>query len=216
MPQSSLSQVHSFHKSTPLRRATSTPRGHDPHGTDPRKSFAMLRQVSESALPRAQKAVLTTLLVYARPDLSVYHGQDQLAWACGYTGPTVRTAIQALLAKGILRIRKHHYPDHATEYQVDLTPLPTRPAYRSPSPVRQKPGQTEHDLAFDQGRHGTQTENHLRFETENDLGFAAGQTENSFASIETQERDNSRETFFRQPHACADLPGENQSSPRHP
>jgi hypothetical protein len=131
-------------------------------GTDPKKSFDMLRRVHASDLPRDQHAVLLALLIYARPDLTVYHSEAALARACRYTETTIRAALKALLAAHLLRVIKGHHPGHATEYQIDLRPLGYDPdlADGEVDPAVEARAETSQ-----------QTDNHLRFETDNDCRF---------------------------------------------
>jgi hypothetical protein len=94
-------------------------------------SRALVRRVLQSALPRPQKVVLLALLVYARPDLTVYHAQEQLAWECDYTRPVIKQALAALKAQAILRVLQRPHQHYATEYAIDLSRLPSRAPYRS-------------------------------------------------------------------------------------
>jgi hypothetical protein len=98
--------------------------------TTPGKSFAQLRAILQSDLPRAQKAVLTTLLAYARPDLTVYHAEADIARDSEYTVPTVRAALAQLLAQGVLTVRQKPRQHYATEYQIHVDKLKIRPPYR--------------------------------------------------------------------------------------
>jgi hypothetical protein len=92
-------------------------------------SRAFVRLVLQSALPRPQKVVLLALLAYARPDLTVYHAQGQLAWECDYTRPIIRKALAALEAQAILRVLQGPRQHRATEYAIDLNRLPNRTSY---------------------------------------------------------------------------------------
>jgi hypothetical protein len=94
-------------------------------------SRALVRLVLQSALTRPQKVVLIALLVYARPDLTVYHSQDQLAWECDYTRPVIKAALAALKAQAILRVLHGPHQHYSTEYAIDLSCLPTRAPYGS-------------------------------------------------------------------------------------
>jgi hypothetical protein len=92
-------------------------------------SRALVRLVLQSALPRPQKAVLQALLAYARADLTVYHAQGQLAWACDYTRPVIKQVLTALQAQAILRVLHGPRQHRATEYAIDLNRLPSRAPY---------------------------------------------------------------------------------------
>ena len=94
-------------------------------------SRALVRLVLQSALPRPQKVVLLALLAYARPDLTVYHAQEQLAWECDYTRPVIKQALAALKAQAILRVLQGPHQHYATDYAIDLSRLPTRAPYGS-------------------------------------------------------------------------------------
>jgi hypothetical protein len=94
-------------------------------------SRALIRLVLQSALPRPQKVVLLALLAYARPDLTVYHAQEQLAWECDYTRPVIKQALAALKAQAILRVLQGPHQHYATDYAIDLSHLPSRAPYRS-------------------------------------------------------------------------------------
>jgi hypothetical protein len=73
--------------------------------------------------------VLQALLAYARADLTVYHAQGQLAWACDYTRPVIKQALSALQAQAILRVLQGPRQHRATEYAIDLNRLPNRAPY---------------------------------------------------------------------------------------
>jgi len=122
-------------------------------------------------LPRAQKAVLTILLAYARPDLSVYHSEAEIAWESEYTVPTVRAALSRLLAQGVLTVRQKPRQHYAIEYQIHLDKLKTRAPYsrrrqRQPDPDggRNRP-QGENSLSSDGEVAMSQRENDLPSET---------------------------------------------------
>jgi hypothetical protein len=92
-------------------------------------SRAVVQLMLQSALPRPQKVVLQALLAYARSDLTVYHAQGQLAWACDYTRPVIKQALAALKAQAILRVLENPRQHYATEYAIDLSQLPSRAPY---------------------------------------------------------------------------------------
>jgi hypothetical protein len=115
-------------------------------------SRALVRLVLQSALPRPQKVVLQALLAYARPNLTVYHAQGQLAWACDYTRPIIKKALTALEAQAILRVLQGPRQHRATEYAINLNRLPSRAPYYSrdsdavPTDGAASPGQREIQL----------------------------------------------------------------------
>jgi hypothetical protein len=92
---------------------------------------ALVRLVLQSALPRPQKVVLLALLAYARPDLTVYHAQEQLAWECDYSRPVIKQALAMLKAQAILRVLQGPHQHYATDYAIDLSRLPSRARYGS-------------------------------------------------------------------------------------
>jgi hypothetical protein len=137
------------------------------------KSFAQLRAVWQSGLPRAQKAVLAILVAYARLDLSVYHSEAELAWESEYTVPAVRAALARLLAQGVLTVRQKSRQHYATEYQIHLDKLKTRAPY-----LRRRQRQPDPDG----GRNQVQGENSLPSDGE----IAMSQRENDLPSGESQ------------------------------
>jgi hypothetical protein len=122
-------------------------------------SRALIRLVLQSALPRPQKVVLIALLAYARPDLTVYHAQEQLAWECDYTRPVIKQALAALRAQAILRVIQGPHQHYATDYAIDLSRLPTRAPYGSKAIVGEV--MAEDDVAA-----SIQRESHLPAEDE--------------------------------------------------
>jgi hypothetical protein len=78
-------------------------------------------------LPRSHKHVLVALLAYARPDLTVYHAQSQLAVELDYSQTYIREILTHLTACRILGVVGTPRQHYATEYAIDLGHLPDRP-----------------------------------------------------------------------------------------
>jgi hypothetical protein len=80
--------------------------------------------VLRSPLPRSHKYVLLALLAYARPDLTVYHAQRQLAAELDYSKTYIREILTHLTACQILGVVGTPRQHYATEYVIDLRHLP--------------------------------------------------------------------------------------------
>jgi hypothetical protein len=86
-----------------------------------------LQAVLRSPLLRSHKHVLLALLAYARPDLTAYYAQSQLAVELDYSKTYIREILTHLMAcriLGVVGTRRQHY---ATEYAIDLGYLPDQP-----------------------------------------------------------------------------------------
>jgi hypothetical protein len=83
--------------------------------------------VLRSPLPRSHKHVLLALLAYARPDLTVYHAQSQLATELDYSETYIREILAHRTACRILEVLGAPRQHYATEYAIDLGHLPDRP-----------------------------------------------------------------------------------------
>jgi hypothetical protein len=74
--------------------------------------------------------VLLALLAYARPDLTVYHAQSQLAAELDYSETYIREILTHLTACRLLEVLGAPRQHYATEYAIDLAHLPDRPLGR--------------------------------------------------------------------------------------
>lgn len=74
------------------------------------------------------------LLAYARPDLSVYHAQIQLAAELDYSETYIRDILTHLTACRILEVWGAPRQHYATEYAIDLDHLPDRSRLTPPHP----------------------------------------------------------------------------------
>jgi hypothetical protein len=104
--------------------------GHDTtfgEAPEPRSLAKRLQAVLRSPLPRAHKHVLLALLAYARPDLTVYHAQSQLAVELDYSETYIREILTHLTGCRILGVLGPPRQHYATEYAIDLGHLPDRP-----------------------------------------------------------------------------------------
>jgi hypothetical protein len=115
---------------------------------------AMLR----SPLPRSHKYVLLALLAYARPDLTVYHAQSQLAAELDYSETYIREILTHLTACRILGVVGAPWQHYATEYAIDLGHLPDRALgrwrRRDRAPLADASGQSNTQLPSEQGGTG--------------------------------------------------------------
>lgn len=113
-----------------------------------------LQAVLRSPLPRAHKHVLLALLAYARPDLTVYHAQSQLATELDYSKTYIREILTHLTACQILGVVGTPRQHYATEYAIDLGHLPDRPLglwrMRDRAPHAETSGQSETELSSEQ------------------------------------------------------------------
>jgi hypothetical protein len=111
-----------------------------------------LRAVLRSPLPRAHKHVL---LAYARPDLTVYHTQSQLATELDYSETYIREILTHLTACRILEVLGAPRQHYATEYAIELGHLPDRPIglwrKRDRAALADASGQSETELPSEQG-----------------------------------------------------------------
>ena len=89
-----------------------------------------LQAVLRSPLPRSHKYVLLALLAYARPGLTVYHAQSQLATELDYSETYIREILTHLTACRILEVLGAPRQHYATEYAVDLGHLLDQPIGR--------------------------------------------------------------------------------------
>jgi hypothetical protein len=114
-----------------------------------------LQAVLRSPLPRAHKYVLLALLAYARPDLTVYHAQRQLAAELDYSKTYIREILTHLTACQILGVVGTPRQHYATEYAIDLGHLPDRPVgvwrTRDRALKADASGQSETELPSEQG-----------------------------------------------------------------
>jgi large exoprotein involved in heme utilization and adhesion len=117
-----------------------------------------LQAVLRSPLPRSHKYVLLALLAYARPDLTVYHAQSQLAAELDYSETYIREILTHLTACRILEVLGAPRQHYATEYAIDLGHLPDRPTgpwrKRDRAALADASGQSETQLPAEQGGTG--------------------------------------------------------------
>ncbi len=131
------------------------------HGTTPGEApepsslAKRFQAVLRSPLPRAHKHVLLALLAYARPDLTVYHAQSQLATELDYSETYIREILTHLTACHILGVVGTPRQHYATEYAIDLAQLPDRPIgrwrKRERAPQADASGQSGTELPSEQG-----------------------------------------------------------------
>jgi hypothetical protein len=94
---------------------------------EPSSLAKRLQAVLRSPLPRSHKYVLLVLLAYARPDLTVYHAQSQLAAELDYSETYIREILTHLTACRILGVVGAPRQHYATEYAIELGHLPDQP-----------------------------------------------------------------------------------------
>jgi hypothetical protein len=99
--------------------------------------------------------VLLALLAYARPDLTVYHAQSQLATELDYSETYIREILTHLTACRILGVVGTPRQHYATEYNIDLAHLPDRPIglwrKRDRAALADASGQSGTELPSEQG-----------------------------------------------------------------